>query len=78
MKFKVKTLGYHYSQGDAIVLHGALGFEFSVCPDSDELKIEGEGSIELNTIDDVVDFISDYGEIIWCGDTITIYDGYNE
>jgi hypothetical protein len=77
VKFKVATLRETYTPSQAKKLK-ELGFRFRPLVDSDDVDIRGNGEVSLHTIEDVVDFIAEYGEVIWNKNAITLYDGYNE
>ena len=77
MKFKLSTTGYFYPQEDRRKKLSELGFTFKPS-DFKEFSIEGNPEIEIETLDELMDFTKKYGEIIIDGKSIEIYDDYRE
>lgn len=86
MKFKLRmttdSFG-KYSEGYNQALE--LGFTFErkehMLPSQRNtyyLELQGEPTVEINTIEELVDFTEKYGEIIVYKDTIEIYNDYRE
>jgi hypothetical protein len=79
MKFKIDTSGFFYSVEEAKKLED-LGFTFE--------KYEYRGhqfhktskliEIEINSLDELLKFVKEYGPIILKEDEIEIYDNYRE
>ena len=77
MKFLVDTAGYFYTEKEKKKLE-KLGFTFIYDAEGTCYKIEkNEILLEINTLDEMMDFIDEYGKIVIEKDEITIYDNYN-
>jgi len=79
MKFKLKTTGYFYPKETDRRRLGKLGFTF-IKGGSYGYHIDWESvpEIEINTINELMEFIDIHGDIIISGDGIEIYDNYRE
>lgn len=79
MKFTLTTTGYFYTDEDQIEKLKGLGFEFTqdALLNIFEIK-EGSKEIEINSLEDLVKFTENYGEIILNENEIEIYDDYRE
>jgi hypothetical protein len=81
MKFTLLTAkGFGYTQDERGKLK-KVGFKFiEKCKGTPfhAFLIKGSPEIEINTIDELVEFINQYGTIIVDNGSITIYDGYTE
>ena len=84
MKFKLSTSDSFYSEGAARKLE-RLGFEFEPYEDggfSDLSRpmymLDKEPEIEIGTLEDLITFSNQWGQIIVNGDCLEIYDGYRE
>lgn len=80
MKFEVKTAGDHYTAEQANK-YEELGFTFT--PETTGFyhglfKINGNPEIEINSIEELVEFIKKYDKIIMNSTSIQIYDDYIE
>jgi hypothetical protein len=80
MKFKLRTAGWIYNAKELLPLQ-ELGFIFE--PTTSQMTKysitnSGEPTKEFNTIEELMQFIDTYGQIILAEDTITIYDDYRE
>lgn len=82
MKFKLETAGCLYKKEDKEKLE-KLGFIF----DSGENSWEGYRyrkkrgvvvEIEISSMEELVDFVREHGDIVFSGNTIEIYDDYRE
>lgn len=73
MKFNLSTSGWSYSEQDEISRLEKLGFTFGP-----RKYIAGEPTIEINTLDELMEFVKEYGQIVLDIDTIEIYDDYRE
>jgi len=79
MKFKLRTSGNFYSPKDIEPLE-ALGFKFedtSLVDKKTKYKIE-DAEVEINSLEQLMEFVSKYGEIVLSNDAIEIYDDYRE
>lgn len=85
MKFNLTTAGTHYSHADAFKLE-ELGFrfesdikfyedikEFDTC-----YKIYSPPEIEINSLEELMNFIKKWGKCVVTNSTIIIYDDYIE
>ena len=83
MKFKLTTSGSFYNEEDAKKLAG-LGFVLeqykdSVVSEQHEYYLpNGEATIEIETLDALMKFVKEWGDIVLSKDTIEIYDDYRE
>jgi len=80
MKFHLSTSGYFYKR-DRIKKLEKLGFTFrnygaKHCDDT--LIICDEIDIEFNTLEELIEFTSEWGGCVIDGDSIEIYDNYRE
>lgn len=78
MEFNIETAGYFYPNKldrDKLEL---IGFTFIPTGDAYKFKIHGEVIKNINSLDELNQFIKDYGTIIIDKDTITLYDNYIE
>ena len=77
MKFSLRTIGSGYSKDEKDKLM-ALGFRFR--REYENLFwIKGyEPEIELNSLEELVNFTNRYGQVILEGNEITFYDDYAE
>jgi len=80
MKFKLETSGYLYKDTDREKL-SKLGFEFEPhkfmeyqWKKKENINLE----IEINSLDQLVEFMGKWGSLILSPDTIEIYDDYKE
>lgn len=87
MKFNLTTSGCFYKDKDKIKL-GQLGFRFKTTEEvygefthkewyKDE-DFENPVTIEINTLEELIQFVKEWGEIIISEDGIKIYDDYIE
>ncbi len=85
MKFHLKTSGGFYTHKRAEALE-ELGFSFGACdfPDlrTNEERVYKIGNppdgIEINSLEDLMKLVQEYGDVIVSEDTIEIYDNYRE
>ena len=79
MKFTLTTTGDFYTDEDQIEKLKGLGFEFTQDSLLNIFEIkEGSKEIEINSLEDLVKFTENYGEIILNENEIEIYDDYRE
>jgi hypothetical protein len=73
MQFKLKTAGNFYPDV-------SLGFKFEPSDYKEYKKVEldDEPTIEITTLDELMDFIKEYGSIVLNEDCLTIYDYHLE
>jgi hypothetical protein len=74
MIFKLQTSSYFYSEEQED--YKELGFTFT--PYETGFIMEGEPTITLSTLEELVEFEETWGHLVFKGDTIEIYDGYRE
>ena len=85
MKFKLTTSGSFYNEEDAKKLAGlglpleknndgpcATRFEYWLKPSEPTVEIE------IETLDALMEFVKEWGDIVLSEDTIEIYDDYRE
>ena len=78
MKFKLKTAGSYYHPKEVSKLT-ELGFKFTADRMGIPWMIDDDTlTIEIGTLEKLVDFAKTHKAIIIEGDTITIYDDYIE
>lgn len=79
MIFNLDTVGIIYSKEEAKKLE-KLGFDFT--PDVNNSaflrKIASDLKVEINSIEDLMKFVKEYGLITMDEDQIRIYDDYRE
>jgi len=80
MKFDVTTSGYFYSDIESMGRLSILGFKFKKHQQYGwEIVSPEEGIVvEINTLEDLMKFVSEHGEIILGEDFIEIYNDYRE
>ena len=88
MKFKLKTSQNLYScigepPSYEMKALEELGFSFECADDKEfftdsEYFIKGKPTIELNTINELLEFIKKYGEVVVNSERIEIYNYYRE
>lgn len=84
MKFELCTVGRFYDWDDPKVSKlKALGFKFEKDTEvyhgkewNSWYKLDGTVEIEINSLDELMAFVLNWGEIIIDKDSITIYDDY--
>ena len=77
MKFTIQTSGYFYSNKEDIKRLEQIGFSFEKS-DFRDFKIKGNPEIEINTLEELIQFCNKHGEIIVSDCHIEIYDDYRE
>jgi len=80
MKFKLHTAGHFYNKSDKTDLE-QLGFTFRKTQISGRdyaLNNVNDAYIELNNIDELMQFIKKWGRVVVDKDSIIIYDDYLE
>lgn len=81
MIFKVDTAGRRYDEPEERKRLGKLGFIFKHHSDGyfkNSFTIENKGVININSIEELMLFIKEYGAIVLSEKNITIYDDYLE
>lgn len=76
MEFIVSTTGSYYDE-DKMQKLQALGFTFTKS-DIGGWCIKGSGKVEIDSIQDLIDFTNEWGRIVFHKDEIEIYDDYRE
>ena len=79
MKFELRTATPYYNDSDALKLR-ALGFQFVVnewAGDQNEIS-DKPVEVEINSIDELMEFSKKYGDLIIRDGGIIIYDGHIE
>ena len=82
MKFKLTTAGYYYKKESANYL-GRLGIKFIESGRGTGIPgiftvTQEDTYIEINTIEELVALTEEYGDIVFDGEEIEIYDDYRE
>ena len=77
MKFKIETTGYFYPNLEDRNRLEQIGFAFEKSNYKD-FKITGKPEIEINTLEELIQFGNKHGEIIVSDGNIEIYDDYRE
>ena len=79
MKFKLRTSGTFYQFEEDRNRLSKIGFRFEP---SDYLKFtiirDNDLKIEINTLEELIQFTKKYGEVIIDKESIEIYDNYRE
>jgi hypothetical protein len=80
MQFKLKTAGNFYPDVSSRAKLEKLGFKFEPSDYKEYMKadLDDEPTIEITTLDELMDFIKEYGSIVLDEDCLTIYDDYLE
>lgn len=78
MKFKLYTAGNFYPEEKDRQRLQKLGFSFKNTGSYHGPSIEGDPEIEINTLEELMQFIEVYGSIILDKSNIQIYDDYVE
>ena len=82
MKFILKTTGWRYRQGHKKKELEKLGFTFSKAKHSlaksGDLLIDGEPTITIDSLEELMKFVRKWGRIVLSKGTIEIYDNYRE
>jgi len=78
MKFELSTSGYFYPDEAKRVKLEEIGFTFKPSYFMEYKITDVKPEIEINTIDELIQFTAKYGEIIVSGETIKLYDDYLE
>lgn len=77
MRFKLTTSGHFYTEASAEPLR-KLGFKFDSYRGGSKLEKIQDSEIEIDSLEALMDFVSDWGEIVLTDDTIEICDYYRE
>jgi len=78
MEFELSTTGYFYPNEEDRMKYEKLGFKFEPSDYLQFKKSEGNPKITLNSLDDLIKFSNEFGEIIVSDGHIEIYDDYRE
>lgn len=78
MKFNLRTSGVFYQNSDTVSRLEKLGFEFEPSDYKEFIITDKRPEIEFSSLEELVSFANEHGEIIVMGDTIEIYDDYRE
>jgi hypothetical protein len=77
MEFTLSTSGHFYSQADRRKELEEIGFTFKPS-DYKDFTIEGSPTIEINSLEELIQFADKFGEIIVGNGSIEIYNDYRE
>ncbi len=77
MVYKLEIAQYVFTKIE-IYKYIAIGVEFEEARKSNAYKVAGNPTIKIDTIEDLNHFVDKFGEIIFDGNTITIYNDYVE
>lgn len=79
MNFELITSGYFYSQKEKEALE-KLGFRFKLDTSKKNISYckEEDSQIELNSLEDLMNLVKDYGDVIVSIGRVEIYDNYRE
>lgn len=78
MEFELSTAGYFYPNKEDRMKYEKLGFKFEPSDYLQFKKSNGNPKITLNSLDDLIKFSNEFGEIIVSDGHIEIYDNYRE
>jgi hypothetical protein len=86
MKFNLTTAGNFYSDPEQIRKLEALGFGFvlevedktSLFSEGDKYLSSGETEIEINTLEELINFSKEWGKLVVSEGELEIYDDYRE
>lgn len=77
MKFELSTSKYFYPDKNERIELSKLGFTFRPS-EYKEYVIEGTQEIEINSLEELIEFSKEFGELIIEDKSIEIYNGYRE
>lgn len=77
MEFILSTSGYFYPEKEEREKLESIGFTFKPS-DSQGYTIDGEPTIKIETLQELIDFSNEWGQIIVSDGHIEIYDDYRE
>ena len=77
MTFELLTSGYFYPKKEDRDKLSKLGFTFKPS-DYNDFIIQGNPNIEINSLEELIEFSDNYGEIIVTKKSIEIYNDYRE
>lgn len=72
MIFKLRVTKYFYTNKNQINSLKKLGFTFK--KSKSEFEILGEPMLEINTLEELLQFYSEYGKLVITANTIEIYN----
>lgn len=78
MKFNLRTSGVFYQNSDTVSRLEKLGFEFEPSDYKEFIITDKRPEIEFSSLEELISFANEHGEIIVMGDTIEIYNDYRE
>ncbi len=79
MKFKLATSTWRYEDEGEIRELAKYGLKFEPCPPPHRgWLLDEDGEVEINTLEELMQFVAKWGQIVLNADTIEIYDGYRE
>ena len=77
MKFELSTSKYFYPDKNERIELSKLGFTFRPS-EYKKYVIEGTPEIEINSLEELIEFSKEFGELIIEDKSIEIYNGYRE
>lgn len=77
MKFELSTSKYFYPDKNERIELSKLGFTFRPSKYK-EYVIEGTPEIEINSLEELIEFSKEFGELIIEDESIEIYNDYRE
>ena len=77
MKFELSTSKHFYPDKNERIELSKLGFTFRPS-EYKEYAIEGTLEIEINSLEELIEFSKEFGELIIEDKSIEIYNGYRE
>lgn len=77
MEFTLSTSAHFYPNADRRKELEEIGFTFKPS-DYKDFTIEGSPTIEINSLEELIQFADKFGEIIVCDGSIEIYNDYRE
>jgi len=81
MKFKLGNVQSFYDEGNKYMeLLKTLGFVFELCPSGSQYWVtpRSENTVEINTLEELLELVDKVGNLIIDKESITIYDDYIE
>lgn len=78
MNFKLTTSRYFYIDPDQIKDLEKLGFVFALIYPQNNYRISEASSIEIKSLDELMVFVKEYGDLVVSENAIEIYNDYRE
>ena len=79
MKFNLTTSGWRYTDEDKVRELAKYGLTFEpVKPPRRGWLHDKDGEVEISTLEELMQFVSEWGQIVLSADTVEIYDAYRE